>query len=125
MIATNKDGKTQFCMNYRALNARMRGDRWPIPQTEEIFDGLQWLEYFTTLDLFTGYYRVLMCECCKEKTEFVCLYGTYRFEVKPFGLMNAPSTFQRMVDDVLKGLDFVRVYLDDLVIFSKTFENQM
>eukprot|EP00737_Agarophyton_chilense_P002014 gb/GEZJ01002279.1/.p1 GENE.gb/GEZJ01002279.1/~~gb/GEZJ01002279.1/.p1 ORF type:complete len:384 (+),score=41.68 gb/GEZJ01002279.1/:2514-3665(+) len=66
-----------------------------------------------------------MSEACKEKTTFVCRYGTYKFEVMPFELMNAPSTFQRMMDEVLRDLPFVMVYVDDVVISSKTMEEHL
>ena len=59
---------------------------------------------------------------CKDKSTLVCRYGTFRFEVMPFGLINAPVTFQRMMDHVLEGLAFARVYVDDVVIFSKTVD---
>ena len=96
----------------------MKADKWPLPKIEEIFDDLQGSTYFSTLDLFSGYWQVRLSEPCKEKTTFVCRYGTYKFEVMPFGLMNTPSTFQRMMDDVFRNLEFVRVYLDDVVVFS-------
>ena len=64
-----------------------------------------------------------MEENCKEKTTFICRYGTYQFEVMPFGLMNAPFTFQRMMDQVFQNLGFVRVYLDDVVVYSSDKES--
>lgn len=65
-----------------------------------------------------------MSESCKEKTTFVCRCGTYQFDVMPFGLMNAPSTFQRMMDRLLGIFPFVKVYLDDLVIFSRDIKEK-
>ena len=94
VIATKKDGQPRFCVDYRQLNRVMKGDRWPIPLIQEIFDELKGSKVFTTLDLFSGYWQILMCDCCAEKTTFVCRYGTYQFQVMPFGLMNAPATFQ-------------------------------
>ena len=63
-----------------------------------------------------------MSKRCKGMTNFVYCYGTYKFEVMPFGLMNAPSTFQRMMDTIVRGLPFVRVYIDDDVVFSQNLE---
>ena len=63
-----------------------------------------------------------MAQQCTKMITFVCRYGTYNFEVMPFGLMNAPSTFQRMMDTIVLGLPFVRVYLDDVVLFCKNLE---
>lgn len=66
-----------------------------------------------------------MSDECKEKTTFVCRFGMFQFEVMPFGLMNAPSTFQRMMDELLGHLAFVRVYLDGVLIFSRTLEEHI
>ena len=125
VIASKKDGKPRFCVDYRILNRRMKADRWPLPKTEEIFDDLEGSKVFSTLDLFSGYWQVRMAEQCKEKTTFVCRYGTYKFEVMPFGLMNALSTFQRMMDLVFRDLGHVRCYLDDVVVHSRTLEEHI
>ena len=120
VIAQKKDGKPRFCVDYRELNKVMKADRYPIPNIEEILEELKGHKYFTTLDLFSGYWQIRVAEELKEVTTFTCKLGTFCFEVMPFGLMNAPATFQRMMNEVLKGLSFVRVYLDDVVIFSNT-----
>ena len=125
VIATKKGGTYRFCVDYRTLNAKMKADKWPLPKIEEIFDDLQGSTYFSTLDLFSGYWQVRLSEPCKEKTTFVCRYGTYKFEVMPFGLMNAPSTFQRMMDDVFRNLEFVRVYLVDVIVFSPDLDSHL
>lgn len=122
-IATKKDGKPRFCVDYRVLNQKMKADRWPIPKIQEIFDDLHGANIFSTLDLFSGYWKVKMFEDCREKTTFVWNYGTYQFEAMQFGLMNAPSTFQRMMVRVLTGLEFVRVYLDDVLCFQNQWMN--
>ena len=98
VIASKKDGRPRFCVDYRALNKVMKADRWPLPKIEEMFDDLQGSKLFASLELFTGYCQVRLSEEGKEMTTFVCRFGTFQFEVMPFGLMNAPSTFQRMMD---------------------------
>lgn len=113
VMISKKDGKSRFCVDYRALNTKMKLNRWLLPKVTEIFDNLEGSGYFTTLDLFYGYWQVRIDEKCKEMTTSVCRYGTYKFEVMPFGLMHAPSTFLRMMDIVFRALPFVRVYLDD------------
>lgn len=124
-IATKKDGGPWFCVDYRVLNSRMKADRFPLPKIQEIFDALAGGVFFTTLDFFSGYWQVRMSKCCKEKTTFVYRYGTFQFEVMPFGLMNAPSMFQRMMDKILDGIPFPRVYLDDVIIFSATLREHV
>ena len=118
VIATKKDGKPRFCVDYRTLNQVMKPDRWPLPKIEVIFDDFEGANVFSTLDLFSGYWQVRMAAQCKEVTTFVCRYGTFKFEVMPFGLMNAPSIFQRMMDLIFRNCPFVRAYLDDVVVFS-------
>ena len=100
----------------------MKAVRWPLPKIEEIFDDLEGSAYFTFLDLFSGYWKFRIAQQCKERTTFVCRYGTYKFEFMPFGLTNAPSTFPRMRDAIVRGLPFVRVCIDVLVVFSKNLE---
>lgn len=118
VIARKKDGKPRFCVDYRELNKVMKADRFPIPNMEEIMEDLQGSCVLSTLDLFSGYWQVRVSEDCKDRTTFTCKYGTYSFEVIPFGLMNAPATFQRMMNDILRDVPFAGVYIDDVVIFS-------
>lgn len=125
VIVRKKDGKLRFCVDDRLLSSKMKPDKWPPPKIEEIFDDLEDCKVFSTLDLFSGYWQVRMTQECKEKTTFVCRYGTFQFEVMPFGLMNAPSTFQRMMDYVFRDLLFVRVYLDDVVVFSDSMSSHV
>lgn len=110
--------ETAICVEYRALNQRMKSGRFPLPNIQELFDDLAGGEVFTTLDFFFAYWQVGVGGQCKDMTTFVCRYGTFQFEVMPFGLLNAPSTVQRMMDGLLSHLPLVRVYLDDAVIFS-------
>lgn len=120
VIASKKDGTPRFCVDYRTLNKVMKADRWPIPLIEEILDELKGSSIFSTLDLFTGYWQVQVAEQCKEMTTFICREGTFQFEVMPFGLMNAPATFQRMMTTVLEGIEYAVAYIDDVVIHSSS-----
>ena len=124
VIASKKDGKPRFCVDYRTLNRVMKADSWPLPKIEELFDELRGSHFFTTLDLFSRYWQVLMENYCKEKTTFIYRFGTFQFEVMPFVLMNAPSTFQRMMDFVFRTFDYVQVYLDDVIIDPSTISEQ-
>lgn len=76
----------------------MKADRLPIPKIKEIFDDLKHGRVFSTLDFFGGFWQVRLVWDCKEKPTFVCLFGTYQFEVMHFVLMNSPSTFQILMD---------------------------
>ena len=92
-----------------------------------MLDSLGGAKWFTSLDLASGYWQVEMDPKDREKTAFITQFGTYQFVVMPFGLCNAPATFQRLMDEVLDKIlwDFVVVYLDDLNVFSKTFEEHL
>lgn len=119
VIATKEDGKPRFRVDYRALNQLMKPDRFTLPKIHKIFDELAGGVYYKTLDFFSGYWLVSLNEQCKKKTTFVCRFCTYQFEVMPFAFMNAPSTFQRMMNSIFGNFSSVKVYLDDLVVFSK------
>ena len=111
-------------MDYRSVNKNTIPDRYPLPRVDELIDaiGAHKAVYFTTLDLMRGYHQVKMAEESKEKTAFVCHRGLYQFCRMPFGLTNAPATFQRLMDKLFNGWSFVFIYLDDILIASRTFE---
>jgi hypothetical protein len=122
-----KDGKTRFCIDYRKINNVTRKDAYPIPRIEDMLDALGGSQWFTTLDLASGYWQVEVDEASQDKTAFVTKYGTYEFTIMPFGLTNAPATFQRLMNKVLNGMlnRGVVVYLDDINIYTKTFEEHL
>lgn len=105
-IAANKYAHPRFCVDDRFLNHLMKGDRCSIPKIKEIFDDLIGALFFTTLDLFSGYWQIDLSEGFQEKTTFVWRFGTFLFEVMLFGLMNVPATFQSLMDQILKGCPF-------------------
>jgi transposase InsO family protein len=117
----------RFCIDYRKLNAITVRDPYPLPRIDEILQQLQQAQWFTTLDLVAGYWQIPMHENSKEKTAFITKRGLFVFRVVPFGLCNAPSSFQHAMDAIL-GSDigkFCFCYIDDIVIFSKRFEDHL
>ena len=101
-------------------------DAYPMPRTDELIDKLGKAKYITTLDLASGYWQVPMAKEDRPKTAFTTPKGLYQFKVMPFRLNGAPVTFQRMMDDIIRGIeDFTAVYLDDIIIFSKTWEEHL
>ena len=116
------DGSFYMCVDYRALNKVTIKTKYPIPLAAKLFNILSKASYFTKLDLRSGYWQVRIVAGDEEKTACVTQYGSYEFLVMPFGLTNAPTTFCNLMNDVLFDyLDaFVVVYLDEIVVYSKT-----
>ncbi len=114
-------------MDYRSINKDTILDRYPLPRVDELLDaiGNQKAMYFTTLDLMRGYHQVKMAEESKEKTALVCHRGLYQYCRMPFGLTNAPATFQRLMDKLFNGWNFVFIYLDDILIASRSFSEHI
>ena len=102
-------------------------NRYPLPKVEELMDRLHGASYFTKIDLASGYHQIRVKEADIHKTALVSRYGSYEYTVMPFGLCNAPVTFQRIMNHLLReGLDkFVLVFLDDILIFSRTKEEHL
>ena len=124
VLAKKDGGGTRFCVDYRNLNNVTRKDAFPLPRIDDTLDALHGAKYFSTLDLQSGYWQVLVAPEDREKTAFVTPHGLYQFRRMPFGLTNTPATFQRLMYTVLKGLLYVKclIYLDDIIIFGRTRE---
>ena len=118
-------------MDYRGLNSVTKPDSYPLPRIDDMLDELGNMKYFSTLDLASGYWQVKMSEASREKTAFVIQHGLFEFRVMPFGLTNAPAVFQRQMHQVINPLNpidgpsFVSVYMDDLLVYSKTLDDHL
>ena len=131
VLVRKKDGTLRFCVDYRALNAVTKPDVFPIPRIDDLLDQLGQCTIFSTLDLAAGYWQIKVHPDSQEKITFITHQSLYEFLVMPFGLRNAPATFQRTMQEVLRGLnpengpDFVSVYIDNVLIFSQNLEDHI
>ena len=124
VLVTKKDGGTGFCIDYRRLNYATTKDAYPLPRILDMLAGKQWV---STLDLASGYWQVSLSQEARVKTAFATHSGLFQFRVMPFGLCNAPATFERLMDRVLQSLRWSRclVYLDDIISFGSTFDGAL
>lgn len=127
VIVKKPCGEPRFCVDYRGLNQLTLKDSYPLPRVDESLDFLSRGKFITTLDLSRGYWQVSVEGKSRPKTAFISHCGLFQFKVLPFGLSNAPATFQRVMNTVLAGLIYkcCAVYLDDIVIASPTFEQHL
>jgi hypothetical protein len=125
VMALKKDGTLRLCIDYRLSNKITIKDKFLLPQINDTIDALYGARYFSTLDLLSGYWQIEINEADKHKTAFICELGLFEFNRMPFGLTNAPSTFQRAMNNIFKNelYKFVLVYFDDIIIYSKTFDD--
>ena len=98
------NGKFRLCVDYRPLNAITVADVYPLPRIDEMIDNAGGSRWFSKMDLHAGFHQIRVHEAHVERTAFKTKYVTYQFKVMPFGLCNAPATFQRTMDFVLQDL---------------------
>ena len=127
VLVTKKDGSIRYCIDYRKLNEVTQKDSYPLPRIDDSLDALRGSQWFSCLDLASGYWQVTMDSKDKEKTAFVTTHGFYQFKVMPFGLCNAAATFERLMENVLAGLNFeiCLLYIDDIIVYSKDFHSHV
>ncbi|KAL2095651.1 hypothetical protein ACEWY4_007799 [Coilia grayii] len=127
VLAKKKDGSWRFCVDYRKLNAVTHKDSFPLPRIEESLTSLTRSQWYSTLDFASGYWQVEVAPEDQEKTAFTTPFGLYQFERMPFGLCNAPATFQRLMQRCLGSqvYDHLLIYLDDVIVYSPDFPTHL
>ena len=116
--SNNEEKKWRIVVDFRKLNNITVNDVFPLPNISDILDHLGKSKYFSTIDLANGYHQICLNDADKEKTAFSTSLGHFHFKRMPFGLKGAPSTFQRMMNSILSGLNRIKclVYLDDVIV---------
>lgn len=124
VVVKKKNGDVRLCVDYRKLNMQTVKDAYALPNLEESFSALSGSQWFSVMDLKSGYYQIEMEESDKAKTAFVCPLGFWEWNRMPQGITNAPSTFQRLMEKCMGDINLreVLVFLDDIIVFSRTLE---
>ncbi|GKE60910.1 putative reverse transcriptase domain-containing protein [Tanacetum coccineum] len=127
MFVKKKNGSFRMCIDYRELNKLIVKSRYPLPRIDDLFDQLQGLQFFSKIDLRSGYHQLRVHEGDIPKTAFRTRYGHFEFTVMPFGLTNAPAIFMDLMNRVCRPYPdkFVIVFIDDILIYSKTREEHV
>ena len=128
MLVRKKDGGLCFCIDFQCLNAHMKKDSYPLPRIQEALESLVGTNHFSCLDLKSGFWQIKMDETSEQYTTFtVGNLGFFECDRMPFGLCNAPATFQWLMQNCMGELNFIYclIYLDDLIIFSRTAEEHL
>eukprot|EP00253_Pinus_taeda_P030101 PITA_30101 len=127
VVVPKKNGKWRICVDYRQLNKATLKDYFPLPFIDQVLDTLAGKSSFSFLDGFSGYNQIRIAPEDQDKTTFTCPWGTYAYNVLPFGLCNAPATFQRAVLAIFADLihDCVEVYMDDFLVYDNSFDHAL
>ena len=124
LVQKANGGGIRFCLDYRVLNDLTKKDAYPLPRTDELLENLANSKWYSTMDLNSGFWQVGMAPEDREKTAFATSLGLFQWTVMPFGLANSPSTWERLMEDVLRGLQWVELflYMDDIISPSNNIE---
>ena len=123
VLVKKKNDTYRFCVDFRKVNKVTCKDAFPLPLMDDALQAFNGAMFLSTLDMSKAYHQVRMCEKDKEKTAFCTYDGLYQFKVMPYGLTNAPGTFQRLMNKILKDFAWNKclIYLDDVFIYTMTF----
>jgi hypothetical protein len=123
-MVPKKNGKWRICVDYRELNKATQKDHFPLPFIDQVLDTLAGRSFSPFLDGFSGYNQIQIAPEDQDKTTFTCPWGTFAYRVLPFGLCNAPATFQREILGIFSDLidDSVEIYMDDFTPYGDSFE---
>ena len=127
VLVRKRDGTVRYCVDFRSLNTKTVKDLFPLPSISHCLDQLSGNMYFSTLDMASGYWQIEIDEKDCHKTAFITKYGLFEHKRMAFCLCNAPATFQRVIQFVLRGLTWSKIlaYLDDVIVLGKDFADHL
>ena len=125
ILVDKPDGTMRMCTDYRKVNSVTRSDSYPLPRTDDIIDRVGKARFMTKLDLLKGYYQIPLTERAKRISAFVTPDGLYQYTVTPFGLTNAPGTFQRLINKLISDIDGVEAYIDDILVCGDDWDEHL
>ena len=125
VLVPKKDGSVRFCIDLRKLNKVTEFDAEPMPNMEEVINRMSGNKFFTRMDCSKGYWQVCLLDNCKHLTAFETPQGLFQFKTMPFGLVNSGATFCRLMQQVLANVPNVDSFVDDMWIFTETWEAHM
>ena len=128
VLVRKKDGSLHFCIDSQRLNAKTKKDSYPLPRMQETMESMVGALYFSCMDLKSSFWQVKMSEKAHQYTAFnVESMGVYEFLCMPYGLCNAPTTFQRLIQNCLGelSLTYTLIYLDDIIVYSRMKEEHL
>ena len=125
ILVPKHDGGFRFCTDFQKVNDKTKSDSFPIPRIADCIDQIGNAKFVSTFDMLKGYWQVPLTQRAREISAFVTPSGLYQYKVMPFGMKNAPATFQRMVNKLVRDIDGCEGYIDDVVIFSNNWSDHI
>ena len=125
ILVPKHDGGFRFCTDFRKVNDKTKSDSFPIPRIADCIDQIGNAKFVSTFDMLKGYWQVTLTQRAREISAFVTPSGLYQYKVMPFGMKNAPATFQRMVNKLVRDIDGCEGYIDDVVIYSDDWSDHI
>ena len=125
VLIPKSDGTLRFCTDYHKVNTVSKTDAYPVARIEDCIDRIGQAQYVSKLDLLKGYWQVPLTERARDISAFVTHNALYRCHILPFGMKNALATFQRLMNSVTQGLDNVVTYIDDVVVYSESWQSHL
>lgn len=125
LLVPKEGGQLRFCTDYRRVNTVTVPDAYPLPRVDDLIDEVGQAKFITKLDLLKGYYQIPLTEDAQQISAFITSFGLFHYLVAPFGMRNCPATFQRAMNNLTQGLGGVSVYIDDVLLFSSSWEEHL